>query len=169
MKKKLIPLLLIAVLGAQITGCSSNTTISAASSTDSGDGTQAIHNSADMSQSDGSLIEIREKMFVAQTNEIYVNYQLYLGKTITYEGIFLAPEYDGSTFYQVIRYGPGCCGNDANAGFEISWDGEYPQDDDWVKVTGVLDKYEDGGFEYLILNLSSIEVLETRGEEYVTQ
>ena len=29
----------------------------------------------------------------------------------------------------VIRYGPGCCGVDANCGFEVIWDHEYPDQD----------------------------------------
>lgn len=121
-----------------------------------------------MSSSDDGVIVIKEKLFVAQTNEVYLNYEDYMGKTFSYEGIFLCPTYDGKTYYQVIRYGPGCCGYDQNAGFEVSWDGEYPEEDDWVKVVGTLDTYEEDGFEYLVLNLSSLEVLDERGAEYVS-
>jgi hypothetical protein len=119
----------------------------------------------------GDLIEIKEKMFIAQTNDIYFNAEDYLGKTIKYEGIFQSYtwEENGVTYYSVIRYGPGCCGVDANAGFEVIWDKEYPLPDDWVEAVGVLDEYDEDGYKYLRLALNSLTVLDTRGEEYVSQ
>jgi uncharacterized membrane protein YcgQ (UPF0703/DUF1980 family) len=154
-------------------------------------GTQS--NSAEQSakgqQSDGSrdikvqpfedradqVVEITEKMFVAQSNDIYYNYNEYVGKTIKYEGIFsvyVNPE-NNRTYYSVIRYGPGCCGVDANCGLEVLWaDGEehtYPQENDWCAVEGVLIEYQEDARKYLRLNLTSLKVLETRGKERVTQ
>ena len=120
---------------------------------------------------DSDVIEIKEKLFIAQTNDIYLNPEDYLGKTIQYEGIFDSYfwEENGNTYYYVIRYGPGCCGFDANAGFEVQWDGEYPDANDWVEVVGVLERYEEDGWEYLRLQVSSMTVLPTRGAEYVSQ
>jgi uncharacterized membrane protein YcgQ (UPF0703/DUF1980 family) len=115
------------------------------------------------------IVEIKEKMFIEQTNDIYLNPEDYLGKTIKYEGIF-KPYYDeelDETYYFVIRYGPGCCGYDSNAGFEVVWFGDYPNDNDWVEVIGVLEEYEENGNEYLRLQLSSLKVMDTRGAEYV--
>jgi hypothetical protein len=116
-------------------------------------------------------IEIGEKMFISQTNDIYLNVDDYLGKTVKYEGIFdvyAFPEEDFE-YYSVIRYGPGCCGYDGNAGFEVVWDGDYPKQDDWVEAVGVLEIYEEEGYEYLRVRLSSLTVLDTRGAEYVVQ
>ncbi|MDF2844297.1 MAG: hypothetical protein K0R00_2723 [Herbinix sp.] len=119
----------------------------------------------------GDVIEIKEKLFIAQTNDVYFNTEDYLGKTIKYEGIFSAYEdpTSGNTYYSVIRYGPGCCGVDANAGFEVVWEKEYPEVDDWVEVVGVLEEYEEDGQTYIHLVLSSLKVLEERGKEYVSQ
>lgn len=119
----------------------------------------------------GDVIEIKEKLFIAQTNDVYFNTEDYLGKTFIYEGIFSAYEdpATGNTYYSVIRYGPGCCGIDANAGFEVVWDKEYPEVDEWVEVVGVLEEYEENGQTYIHLVLSSLEVLEERGKEYVSQ
>jgi uncharacterized membrane protein YcgQ (UPF0703/DUF1980 family) len=124
--------------------------------------------------SDGEVIEIKDKLFVAQTNELYVNAADYLGKTIKYEGIFVGYtwENNGTVYYSVIRYGPGCCGNDANCGLEVKWTDEqteYPNQDDWVEVVGVLEEYEEDGYKYLRLALTSLTVLDTRGNEFVTQ
>jgi uncharacterized membrane protein YcgQ (UPF0703/DUF1980 family) len=119
------------------------------------------------------VVEIREKMFVAMTNEIYINSVDYLGKTIKYEGIFQDYYWGekGSTYYSVFRYGPGCCGTDANCGFEIIWPdgGEYAQTDDWVEVVGTLEEYEEDGYSYLRLALISLEKKSERGLETVTQ
>jgi uncharacterized membrane protein YcgQ (UPF0703/DUF1980 family) len=121
------------------------------------------------------IVEIREKMFIAQTNEIYLNAEDYLGKTIKLEGLFKWEEYENRKHCFVLRYGPGCCGYDGNAGFEVAWEGpgkrlpEYPLPDDWVEAAGVLKAYEKDGYSYLYIALSSLRVLEARGAEFVTQ
>jgi zinc transport system permease protein len=124
-----------------------------------------------------NLIEIKEKMFIAQTNDVYLNPDDYLGKTIKLEGLFKMEQYTGSdtTYCFVLRYGPGCCGNDGNAGFEVAWDDTYtlkppyPNIDDWVEATGSLKYYEEDGYPYLYIALSSLKVLEESGAEFVTQ
>jgi uncharacterized membrane protein YcgQ (UPF0703/DUF1980 family) len=131
----------------------------------------------------GEIVEIKEKMFLAQTNDVYLNPEDYLGKTIKLEGVFKTEyfEENGSAYCFVLRYGPGCCGNDGNAGFEIAWDSsdlknpqtpqntKYPEDDAWVEVVGVLSSYEEEGYPYLYIALSSLTVKEGRGEEFVAQ
>ncbi len=137
----------------------------------SGD-TAVVHDTVDLPDpAESDVIEIKEKMFVAQTNDVYLNPEDYLGKTIKYEGIFDVYYWEETdfTFYSVIRYGPGCCGYDAYAGFEVAWDGEYPKQDDWVEAVGVLESYEEDGSTYLLLRLSSLTVMDVRGEEYVYQ
>jgi uncharacterized membrane protein YcgQ (UPF0703/DUF1980 family) len=116
-----------------------------------------------------AVVEIKEKLFVAQSNDIYLNAKNYLGRAIKYEGIFKiyeAPD-SGQKYYSVIRYGPGCCGIDLNAGFEVRWDKAYPAEDDWVEVTGILEEYTEADGKYLRLALSSLKVLPVRGQEYV--
>ncbi len=120
-------------------------------------------------------VEIKEKMFIAQSNDIYLNPDEYIGKTIKYEGMFMssimeAP--DGQPYIYVVRYGPGCCGDDGQAGFEVRWaepGHELPADNDWVEVIGVLEWYEEFGSRYLRLDLKSMTVMETRGAELVLQ
>ncbi|GBU21669.1 hypothetical protein R80B4_01569 [Fibrobacteres bacterium R8-0-B4] len=128
-------------------------------------------------QTGNNVVEIREKMFIAQTNDIYINKDDYLGKTIKYEGVFDQSEWrgNGKTYRYVIRFGPGCCpGDAAAAGFEVLWDGDnsgkhYPKKNDWVEVTGVLHEYDDDGIPSLRLALTSLTVLAKRGKEKVTQ
>jgi zinc transport system permease protein len=121
-----------------------------------------------------ALVEIKEKMFLAQTNDVYLNPAEYMGKTLKLEGIFKREQYGEKAYCFVLRYGPGCCGSDGNAGFEVSWDttqaeGNYPNTDDWVQATGTLQRYEEEGAPYLYIALTELKKLDKRGAEYVTQ
>jgi uncharacterized membrane protein YcgQ (UPF0703/DUF1980 family) len=129
------------------------------------------------SSAENTIIEIKEKMFMAQTNDVYLNPEDYIGKTIKLEGLFKAEQYieNAPPYCFVLRYGPGCCGSDGNAGFEVAWNEQaaagkaYPNIDDWVEAIGVLKTYEENGYPYLYLALSELTVLDKRGAEYVTQ
>lgn len=119
---------------------------------------------------DSDVLEIREKMFVTQTNDVYINPDEYMGRTIKLEGMFASISDVDPPCYYVYRFGPGCCGYDANAGFEVLWknSGEpYPKDDEWVEATGVLENYEHEGESFLRLALKSLVVKKTRGKERV--
>jgi uncharacterized membrane protein YcgQ (UPF0703/DUF1980 family) len=125
--------------------------------------------------SDDGVLVIKEKMFIAQINDVYLNFEDYLGKTIKLEGIFKSEQfYDDMDPYRfVLRYGPGCCGTDGNAGFEVKWDKDriqpYPAVESWVEATGILKIEKDGNDQYLYLDLSSLNVLSKRGAEIVLQ
>jgi uncharacterized membrane protein YcgQ (UPF0703/DUF1980 family) len=126
-------------------------------------------------QANQGFLEIKEKMFIAQINDIYLNPEDYIGKTLKLEGIFQVQQaytINGNPYYFVIRYGPGCCGSDGNAGFEVMWEngeGIYPQENDWVEAVGVLKYYEEDEYPYLCISLSGLKALEKRGAEFVTQ
>jgi uncharacterized membrane protein YcgQ (UPF0703/DUF1980 family) len=127
---------------------------------------------------DEKIIEIKEKLFIAQTNDVYLNAEDYLGKTIKLQGLFKKAQYETreAPYCFVLRYGPGCCGYDGNAGFEVAWlrqgggaGHEYPEEDDWVEAVGSLKSYTEDGYPYLYIELESLTVLEERGAEFVTQ
>ena len=174
--KKIIAVTLILFAALILSACANETDSADRLSSDSLgffeslDQLEAAHNAA-LEKPSGGLVVIKEKLFIAQTNDIYFNAEDYLGKTIKYEGIFdiYADPETGNAYYSVIRYGPGCCGVDANAGFEVMWDQDYPERNDWVEAVGVLEEFEENGFMYLRLALTSLTVLDTRGAEYVAQ
>ena len=120
-------------------------------------------------------VEITEKMFIAQVNDVYLNAGDYMGKTIKLEGIFKTEQYYGvpEPYCFVIRYGPGCCGMDGNSGFEVKWEADqikpYPDVESWVEAIGVLKTYEEDGFDYMYLELASLNTLSVRGAETVLQ
>jgi len=116
------------------------------------------------------IFQIKEKMFIAQCNDIYLNPEDYKNKTIKLEGIY--DEYTdpdtNKTYYYVIRYGPGCCGNDGVAGFEILYDGDFPKLNDWIEVMGKIEFIKEDDAEYVALRLSKLTVLDVRGAETVS-
>jgi uncharacterized membrane protein YcgQ (UPF0703/DUF1980 family) len=121
-----------------------------------------------------AFVEIKEKMFLAQTNDVYINSDDYLGKLLKFEGIYDAyfDDYTQSEFRYVFRRGPGCCGADGQAGFEVVLNGDdpsYPEPNSWVEAVGTLESYDDDGGPYLRVRLASLKVLDQRGLEFVTQ
>ena len=124
---------------------------------------------------DKDIVEIKEKMFATQVSDVYLNTGDYLGKTIKLEGVFKSEQYyeDREPYRFVVRYGPGgCCGGDANVGFEVKWSEEnarpYPSAESWVEAAGEL-KVDDEVGIYLYLELVSLTVLSKRGAENVVQ
>jgi uncharacterized membrane protein YcgQ (UPF0703/DUF1980 family) len=125
-----------------------------------------------------NIFEIREKMFIEQCNDIYLNPDDYMDRTIKLEGIYEEEQEDGVTSRYVIRYGPGCCGNDGLAGFEVVFDETIfdapaealpkPRRNDWVEAMGSIQRLKDpDDLEYIVLKLSRLRVKEERGAEYV--
>ena len=118
---------------------------------------------------EGELLEIKEKMFLTQINDIYFNFERYKEKTIVVEGMFtyLVSYLDDSEFPAVYRRGPGCCGNDGWGGFMLDWKGTYPEKEAWIKVVGkpIIKDYK--GYQDLYLKVLSLEVKNERGLEFV--
>ncbi|QOX63873.1 hypothetical protein FRZ06_11280 [Anoxybacterium hadale] len=153
-----------------------NTAADGSSGTDSaagGFGGLPSGNAGSLASGDAGVdVDITEKMYVAYINEIYVNTPDYIGQNIRIQGMFQAytDETTGLTYYYVYRVGPGCCGNDGSmCGFEFTWNGDLPKDNDWIEVIGSLRTYEDDGWSYLTLDASSVTVMKERGAENVLQ
>lgn len=136
-------------------------------------GTLAEHvmdNALKSSLKDSDEIVLKDKLFIAQCNDIYLNPNEYMDKPIRWEGIYTEatnPETD-EVYKFVIRYGPGCCGNDGTAGFEILFEGESPKLNDWVEAVGKIELIEENGSEFVAIRLSELSVLDVRGQEFVS-
>lgn len=116
-----------------------------------------------------NIIEIRERMFINQCNDIYLNPDDYRGKVIKLEGIYdgFVDKETGEKLNFVFRYGPGCCGYDGVAGFEFNYNGNIPNPQDWIEVVGVAEILEIDNYETVRLNAISLNVLDKRGKEFV--
>ena len=122
----------------------------------------ALANAAD-------VIEIREKMFIAQTNDIMLNARSYEGKTVKVEGMYFGyfDPYSEREYHYVQRRSPGCCGNDGLVGFEIIYEGEMPEINDWVEAIGKVEVVKVGNDDSARLHLSVLTVKNERGAEFV--
>lgn len=120
---------------------------------------------------EGDVLEIGEKMFLTQISDMYCNFDRYKDKTIIVEGMYAQfYSWDGSETAPVVyRNGPGCCGNDGWGGFLLKYDGEFPNENDWIRVTGHPELVTEGYYTNLYLNVASLEVKAERGTEFVTQ
>lgn len=117
------------------------------------------------------VLEIREKMFLTQIDDMYFNFDLYKDKTIVVEGMYteLYAWDETEKVPAVYRRGPGCCGNDGWGGFLLNYDGEYPVENAWIRVTGTPEMKKNGHYLDLYLNVISIEEKTERGAEFVMQ
>lgn len=120
---------------------------------------------------EGDILEIKENLFITQINDIYFNFESYKDKTIIVEGMFtyFVSYFDDAKCPAVYRLGPGCCGNDGWGGFLLDYNGKYPSENDWIRVTGKPYIKETNGFADLYLKVLSIEVKSERGAEFVRQ
>ena len=116
-----------------------------------------------------NIIEIKERMFINQCNDIYLNPNDYRGKLIKLEGIYdgFIDDETGEKLNFVFRYGPGCCGYDGVAGFEFNYNGNIPNPQDWIEIVGVVEILDFNKYETIRLNAISLNVLNKRGKEFV--
>ncbi len=132
---------------------------------------QVLDNAFNFDRPEGKEIIIRDKLFIAQCNDIYLNPDEYKDNTIRWQGIYTeSTNPQTNELYRfVIRYGPGCCGNDGVAGFEITYDGETrPNLNDWVEAVGSIEMIEENGEQFVSIRLSELTVLDERGQEFVS-
>lgn len=132
---------------------------------------QGIVNDINNAKND-DIIEINEKVFITQINDIFFNFEDYKDKTIVVEGMYSIFESEISDIKMpvVYRNGPGCCSNDAWAGFLLKYNGELPKENDWIRVTGKPElEHTKEGYTNLYLNVDKIKILKERGKEDVLQ
>ena len=127
------------------------------------------------------VLEIRENMFITQINYINLNSRRYLGTAIRLEGIFRHSHREGQDTFRVIRLGPGCCTDEEEFGFMVSWDPDFPESNifkkgipfpntnDWVEVVGELSSFERFGFMFFYIALRELNILDRRGAEFVSR
>ena len=172
MNKKIALLLILITYVFVVSGCADKSAVEAgrddiapAVQSSNAQGAPAVDDAQLESESD--IVDIKEKMFITQINDIYLNPEDYMDKKIRLEGYHSVYEVDGKTLHGVIRNGPGCCGNDGVAGFEFVMNGEYPKANDWLRITGSIEVVKDKDTEYIRLNAEKVDILEERGADFV--
>ena len=122
------------------------------------------------SYEDENILYISERFFAIQMTEIHFNTDEFIGRTIRYEGMFRTLYWEAASeyFHMVYRYIAGCCSPQEPTGLEVYLNDIEPfADNAWVEVTGVLERFNANGQDFLRLDVISILELEERGMEFV--
>jgi uncharacterized membrane protein YcgQ (UPF0703/DUF1980 family) len=101
-------------------------------------------------QNDRAICSIKDRLFIQQVQDIYLNPQSYKGKIIQVEGFFgKFVDEKNKEQYIVFRNSAGCCGNDGKSGFDFVYKkGKLNfKPDEWIFVEAKL--VEDGERIYL--------------------
>lgn len=115
-----------------------------------------------------NMVEITDNFFIEQTNDLYINLNDYVGKTIKIEGLIYSYEdSNGDICYAVVRNTPGCCGNDGLAGLDIRYNEDYPEENTWVEVIGVVGTDTMYGSKIPAIQVSSMKIKE-KGTTFVS-
>lgn len=131
-------------------------------------GNESSTSKEEIKENNKEIVQITDNYFIQQTNDIYVNSDEYIGRTIKIEGlIYTYEDSEGKTLYAVTRNTPGCCGNDGIAGLDIRYNGTYPEKGTWVEVTGIIGKENINGEDLPTIKVSTMNEKE-KGVTFVT-
>ena len=120
------------------------------------------------SPAEKKIVEIKEKFFIQQCNDVYFNFKDYKDTVIKVEGICeILPE-EFTFTYNLFRNTPGCCGDDGRIGFMFDYDGETElKANDWISVIANVAVNQEHGFTLVYLDIIDITVKAERGAEFV--
>jgi len=180
-------LLVILAMVIAFSGCSGNESQNGTSSTDtvssgvvSGTDNHTETTAKEESKPKQSLeykngvYYITEENYVYGVAEIYNNFEAYAGARIEFEGVYLAEMRHNEMFYLVYREVKEKCDDEdghhhhshdtTKLGFRIAYDGNKPNDNSFVRVSGYVDTYfELNGEPNVIIDADVLEVCETEG------
>ena len=118
-------------------------------------------------------IVVGDNYFDTQIADMNINFSSYEGKTIEIEGMYLLNPEGPYTF--VGRYSTSNLCPDCPQGysyFEYQWEAkgrpELKDEDTWIKVIGTLKKGNDNGVEYKYIEVASLEIMNEKGVETVS-
>lgn len=103
-------------------------------------------------------IDITEDNFEDMLEDIYINAESYIGKMIRVRGYCINEIYKKKDYHYVYRMQQEITGHHEHmTGFEFTYNGEYPQNDEWVEVVGTLRQYMEDNIAYLTLDAISVK------------
>jgi len=113
-------------------------------------------------------VEIKEKFFIQQCNDVYFNFKNYKDTIIKIEGICEVLPKEFMFSYNLFRNTPGCCGDDGKIGFMFDYDGDTElKGNDWISVTANVNVKQENGFSLVYLDVIEVTVKAERGAEFV--
>jgi uncharacterized membrane protein YcgQ (UPF0703/DUF1980 family) len=117
------------------------------------------------------VCSLKDRFFVQQVNDIYLNPESYKDQIIKVEGFFNKYIDEGNIErYVVYRQTAGCCGDDGSAGFEFAYKkGKlHFEPGQWILVEARLAERSAKSGGYSIIFLDAISVVEKpKGKGFV--
>lgn len=172
MKKKHLGIILSLLIMGTFVGCFSN------------DDKSEIKDNEEISsveESNKDIMEVDERIFITEVSYIKNHPDEYLGKKIKLQGYYYLDRENEEVINCVVRNAENYSGQNGIVGFEFTYDGELPKENDWIEVVGVLEECDSGHLEeesntndedghnyvHVRLKLESIKVMDTRGQDTV--
>ena len=88
--------------------------------------------------------------------EISADPEPWLGREIIFAGTYVTEEF-GSAYHYVLL---GTDVTETRPGFEIRWEGDYPEPGTAVKVRGILKSVTEFGQKYIYIEVSGLHLLQ---------
>jgi len=106
-----------------------------------------------------SFCLLKDRLFVQQVRDIYLNPQTYGDKIVQIEGFFEKhKDEDNQERYEVFRKTAGCCGDDGRAGFEFVYKKEklHFKTNEWIMVEALVKERMIDGYGHIYLEAISV-------------
>jgi uncharacterized membrane protein YcgQ (UPF0703/DUF1980 family) len=106
-----------------------------------------------------SFCYLKDRLFVQQVRDIYLNPQSYGNKIIQIEGFFgKYTDENKQERYEVFRKTAGCCGDDGTAGFEFVYKKEKLgfKENEWILVEALVKERVIDGYDHIYLEAISV-------------
>lgn len=107
------------------------------------------------------VILLEEDKFIATLDELHINLNKYVGREISYEGVVYKIDEEKNPIYIIGRYFDEAHGDHSHENFfglQGSYDGQWPEEDTWVKVKGVVSKSNFNGEELPAIKVEELLV-----------
>ena len=106
-----------------------------------------------------SFCLLKDRLFVQQVKDIYLNPKTYGDKIVQIEGFFEKYMDDNNQErYEVFRKTAGCCGDDGRAGFEFVYKKEKLKfgQNEWIMVEALVKEGMIDGYDHIYLEAISV-------------
>lgn len=112
-------------------------------------------------------IIIKDESFITQLDDIFINLDDYIGKTLKIQGIVKVIDDSNFSIIRLYDMAHDDHTHEVFVGIDANYSGHIPPEDTWVEASGVIDKQFKDGKEEPILKIQIISTIEP-GQEKVT-
>lgn len=112
-------------------------------------------------------ILIKDESFITQLDDIFINLDEYLGKTLKIQGIVKIIDKSSFSIIRLYDMPHDDHTHEVFVGIDANYSGNIPPEDTWIEASGVIDRQFKDGKEEPVLKIQFISNIEP-GQEKVT-